>query len=1007
VGCRRQLSRGSLDGRWGRARAASALAALVVLAAVVFTLGFAQSALAGEGDQITGTVTSAASGEPIAGVEVCRDEDAEVSCVTTGSAGKYDLGETWGTIEFIAPAGSGYVQRSYFDGKYIAGEAETVYSPTTVDAQLPAGGTIEGVVTNASTKAPIAGVEVCASPSAAWPEEPTCVSTGADGVYEISGLAPVQYTVKFKPGPLNYLPETPQRYYERGAQVFAGETTANIDAALPEGAQIEGRVTSAATGLPVSGVQACATGFGPALETKCANTNAEGRYLIDGLETSSYHVSFWPERPYVAQHYDEGKTVWVNQGETFAGANASLLTGATISGDVTSASTGDPMREVKVCITEYVEESNRGYCTEPNEAGEYQLTGIATSTDEVEFRPEPSDYEYEVQYWNHVGVSTDLTWLHITVGEDITGIDGALNAKYGAIAGRVLGIPGGQGLSDGQACAQSIDNGQSRCANTNAQGEYEIKFLPSGRYSVEFSTPDQRPGYVPEFYDRKLSASEAEPVTVSAGSTTPGIDAELVERESAGSRISGVVSSISSQLPIMGIEVCAYDAAEEAGLFGRCATTEAGGEYSISGLPSGEYLVEFSSPSASGLNYVAQYYDDTESLEQAIAVEVGPETADIGIDAQMREGGRIAGQATDASTGAPIQGVSVCAYAERAEAVVGACANTGQNGQYTIAGLPNGEYEVEFSAPPESALDYVTQYFDGQSSAKAATLVPVTVGETSSGVDAHLQLGGRVTGRVTASFAGPLADMLVCALASPSEAVACALSNRDGEYAIAGVPAGSYVVGFDAGKSYVVQYYDDTSSYSDAQAVTVTVDNSTTGINAAMQSVAPTPPPDLPPPPKPVTPVLRQPTSESGAGASPQPSPSTAGASTPTTTTLTSTTAESSLLVTAPKSKIVISGSSAALHLSCSDAICRGSIELTMQVVTRHHDGRRAVSHREPLVLADGSFSVAQGKSATAVLHLTAAGRQRLARAKRHPFAANLILSVEGGKTIVKSVMAS
>jgi hypothetical protein len=976
---------------------------LVVLVAVALWLGFATAAFASEGDEIHGTVSSLATGEPIAGMEVCRDEDAEVSCVKTGTAGEYDLGETWGTIEFVAPAGSGYVHRSYFDGKYIASEAETVYSPTTADAQLPAGGRIEGVITNSSTKAPIAGVEVCASPIVAWPEEPTCASTDAHGVYEIPGLAPLQYEVKFKPGALNYLPETPQREYKQYPQVFAGSTTANVDVTLPEGAQIEGRVQSAAAGLPISGVQVCANGFGPSLETKCAKTDAEGRYLIDGLETSSYHVSFWPERPYVALYYDEGKTVWVNQGETLAAVNASLLTGTTISGNVTSTSTGDPMQEVDVCIDERIEENVSGYCTEPNKAGEYQITGIATSADTIEFRPKSTLYEYGVQYWDHVGVSTESTQLHTTAGERITGIDAALNAKYGAIAGRVLSIPGGQALSDAQACAQNLNNGQWRCANANTQGEYQIKFLPSGRYSVEFSTPYQHPGYVPAFYDGKLSASEAEPVTVGLGRTTPGIDAELVERESAASRISGVVSSISSQQPIAGIEVCAYDAAEEEGLFGQCATTEAGGEYSISGLPSGEYLVEFSSPSASGLNYVAQYYDGTESLEQAIAVEVGPETADIGIDAQMREGGRIAGQATDASTVAPIQGMFVCAYAEQADAVVEACASTGQNGQYTISGLPKGEYGVEFSVPPKSALDYVRQYFDGQSSAKTATLVPVTVGETSSGVDAHLQLGGRVTGRVTAAFVGPLANVLVCALASPSEAVDCAVSNRDGEYAIAGVPAGSYVVGFDAGKSYVVQYYDDKTSFSDAEAVTVMVDDSATGVDAAMQSVAPTPPPNLPPPPKPITPVLPQPlSSESGAGAS----PSTAGVSTPTSTA-TPAPAQASPVVTAPTSKIVISGSTAALLLSCSDATCRGSIELTSQVMTSRHEGRKTVSYQETLVLAKGYFSLAKGKRMATVLHLTAAGRRRLAQAKRHLLAANLILSVDGGKTIVKSVTAS
>jgi hypothetical protein len=980
-----------------------------VLAAATFSLGFAQSALAGEPDTIEGTVTSAVTKDPIQGVEVCAGQYVgQEECVTTKADGTYAVPAHPVSlrVEFNAPPGSGFVAHTYYDGAYLTSQATELTVPvgetlTGIDAELQPEGRIEGVVTNSSTNAPIDDVEVCASPVAAWSEEPTCVDTNVRGVYEIAGLAPVQYQLKFNPGALNYLPETPQREYRLYPQVLAGGTTANVNRALPEGEQIEGLVQSAASGLPIAGVQVCADGHGPSLGSKCAKTDAAGHYLIAGLETSSYYLSFWPERPYVALYYDEDKTIWVNQGETLVGANASLLTGTTISGVVSSASTGEPLQEVKVCITEYSEESNRGYCVEPNEAGEYELTGVATSLDTIEFRPDSNAYEYEVQYWDHVGVSLELTKLHTTAGEKITGIDAALSAKYGLIAGRVLGTPGRQALSGAKACAENIDKDFYRCAPVNAQGEYEIEFLPAGRYDVEFYDPSQPESYVPEFYNGKLSASEAEPVTVSLGRTTSGIDAELVERRSVGSSIGGVVSDASGQQPIAGIEVCAYDANEEVGLFGHCATTEANGGYSISGLPNGEYLVEFSSPSGSGLNYVPQYYDNTEFLAQAIAVEVGPETADIDIGARMQEGGRIAGQAVDASTAAPIQGMSVCAYTERAEVEVGACATTDQNGRYTIAGLPNGDYEVEFSTPPESALDYVTQYYDRQRSAKAAALVPVTAGETSSDVDARLQLGGRATGRVSIASGRQLANVLVCALVSLEEAVACALSDSDGVYAIVGVPAGSYAIGFDAGKTFVVQYYDDTSSYADAQAVAVTAGAATSGIDATMEVLPPRPPPNEPPLPKPVAPAPQQPSSpQSGAATTSQPASPVGSASPPAPSRV-------APVVTALASRIVISGSSASLLLSCGGATCMGSIELIAQPEPRSHGAGSKDAQRGAAVLARGRFLLAEGRKAVTVLHLTAAGRRALAQAKRHRLPASLLLSLQGGKTVVRSVTVS
>jgi hypothetical protein len=52
---------------------------------------------------------------------------------------------------------------------------------------------------------------------------------------------------------------------------------------------------------------------------------------------------------------------------------------------------------------------------------------------------------------------------------------------------------------------------------------------------------------------------------------------------------------------IVGIEACASES--ELGLFGRCAKTGAGGEYTITGLATGSYTVEFFAASSSGPSY--------------------------------------------------------------------------------------------------------------------------------------------------------------------------------------------------------------------------------------------------------------------------------------------------------------------------------------------------------------------------------------------------------------------
>ena len=69
--------------------------------------------------------------------------------------------------------------------------------------------------------------------------------------------------------------------------------------------------------------------------------------------------------------------------------------------------------------------------------------------------------------------------------------------------------------------------------------------------------------------------------------------------------------------------------------------------------------------------------------------------------------------------------------------------------------------------------------------------------------------------------------------------------------------------------------------------------------------------------------------------------------------------------------------------------------------------GRKTISHKETLVLAKGSFSLLEGKSARISLRLTAIGKNRLAHVKHHPLAAKLILTVKGGSTLAKSVLVS
>jgi hypothetical protein len=67
-------------------------------------------------------------------------------------------------------------------------------------------------------------------------------------------------------------------------------------------------------------------------------------------------------------------------------------------------------------------------------------------------------------------------------------------------------------------------------------------------------------------------------------------------------------------------------------------------------------------------------------------------------------------------------------------------------------------------------------------------------------------------------------------------------------------------------------------------------------------------------------------------------------------------------------SKLVVSGGSAPVRVACSQAACQGSIELVVQTGVRRGEGRRHQDKsalgrdRETVMLATGSFSLAEGQ---------------------------------------------
>ena len=508
---------------------------------------------------------------------------------------------------------------------------------------------------------------------------------------------------------------------------------------------------------------------------------------------------------------------------------------AHITGTVTSA--GGPVGVATVYVYTYdADEDLCGYVaqTTTDAAGHYDVGALPAGT----YRVGVYGTGYAPQFWNSAGTCHASTGVVVAAGATVPNINAFL-APTAHLKGTITGPDGVLRIDHVQVTAYLLIPGTMRwesagVAVSAADGTYDVQGIGAGTYRIDFDPMSQF--FAQEYYHDKDLFDDADSVSVATGQTLSGLD----EQVAASSHITGTVTGAGG-VPLSGVGVNAYRYVPLTDRWVTTATgfTNAGGHFDIGRLSAGTYRIGY----VPGADYLTEYWNDKPSVELADDVPVAAGESVDNKDAQLSATSHIKGTVTGPG-GTPVANVQVSLYsldAGSGDYVVSALAFTDGAGGYDLPGLVPGTYRLGF-VDPSGAL--APEFYNDKSSVATADDVTVGTAVVLTGRNAQLASAAHLRGKVTGAASAPLADVGVTVYAFDSVlqswlGVAFASTDASGNYDVAGLPAGSYRIGFDAGTgSYVDEFYNDKLTLAAADTVVVAAGANVTGKNAALATAS-------------------------------------------------------------------------------------------------------------------------------------------------------------------------
>ncbi len=841
-----------------------------------FQLGTSVSVVAGSdssgvnftqdlGGAIAGTVSDASSSLPIQGqsISVFTSDGRFASSGFTDSAGVYSAGSLPdGSYYARAEANSGYVPLLYdgitcspFDCELTAGDLISVTQGSStggIDFSQTIGGSIAGVVTDASNGSPIPfpSVRVFSDTSSAQ----LFADSFLDGSYTVGGLPTGSYKVTaIAP---NYAGElydghpcpdgrTCNLAPGDDVDVTTGVVTSGIDFGLDDPGSISGSLTTGGNPLFIT-VQL----FSSNGDYLGATSGSD--YRFDQLTSGDYLVRT-ADDTFVNKVWNDivceapcdptiGDLISVLPGTETTDIDFDLARKGAITGTVRDEATGQPVEGVVLALNEdgavvgatYISPGNGFYSLYLPPGSYYIRTASESHTDEI---------------FDDIECSTTCPTTLATAVVVATGISTA-DFRLTVLSSAPFEASSAATTIDRH---KHLDRDLVQASLRISWARREISQLSSRAQSAAVTD------VISSTIRRALEEARQldEPVAAAYRRRALLLQVELDRlqmdlRAAARSSLhaptnhqtsgptgsfSGSATDAGSSDPIVGQFIDIFDVS---GFFVETAFTDAAGAF-IATVDPGTYFAI----AGSSAGYVPELYSGTScaffncdpTSGSPIVVTAGSDTP--GIDFTQDIGGSLSGTVVDLSSGAPVAGQFVDVFLTD-----GGYATTGFAdglGSYVVSGLTTGSYYARAA----SREGYTPLLFDGIAcpffacNPQDGDLISVTQGADTPDIDFEQTLGGSISGTVTDVDSGQPVQQSVVIYREDDSFATSGFADPSGNYSAGGLPSGTYYARASNQSGYVPQLYESipcpfsACSPSSGTPISVTQGNNVSGIDFA------------------------------------------------------------------------------------------------------------------------------------------------------------------------------